>query len=99
LLVIILSISHRGVETENCNFNHLRRLNVRTTVFVSMEDIIVSFTAGEFSIVLGLYHVEQPIDMHLSIKCNILSQLFSKKNNNITHIEIPKKLKKGCRHT
>ncbi|KAL7108853.1 hypothetical protein ACP275_06G139600 [Erythranthe tilingii] len=58
----------------------MRRFQVKTMSFRFGEKIEVPFEASEFSMVMGLRYMGQPIDLKLKMKSSIFYELFCGKN-------------------
>ncbi|KZV39452.1 hypothetical protein F511_37206 [Dorcoceras hygrometricum] len=57
----------------------LNRFDVPSCSFLSNDDVMIPFTSSDFSIVLGLHHSGQPVDLDLKMESRFLARHFASK--------------------
>ncbi|KZV51979.1 hypothetical protein F511_08589 [Dorcoceras hygrometricum] len=57
----------------------LNRFDVPSCSFLINDDVMIPFTSSDFSIVLGLHHSGQPVDLDLKMESRFLARHFASK--------------------
>ncbi|KZV43672.1 hypothetical protein F511_00223 [Dorcoceras hygrometricum] len=66
----------------------LNRFDVPSCSFLINDDVMIPFTSSDFSIVLGLHHSGQPVDLDLKMESRFLARHFaSRSHRNVSEAE------------